>query len=120
MTETQREIFGDALAKGEEDPLFWASKLHFFIPDITFYNFPYTFGFLLSRGMYAIYKTEGPAFLPRYEAFLRMTGSAMAHEVARASIGRDLESAEFWADAIETLRAPTDELERLLPSVLAS
>ncbi|NUO47296.1 MAG: M3 family oligoendopeptidase [Polyangiaceae bacterium] len=120
MAETQREIFGDALAKGEEDPLFWASKLHFFIPDITFYNFPYTFGFLLSRGMYAIYKTEGPAFLPRYEAFLRMTGSATAHEVAKASIGRDLESPEFWADAIETLRAPTDELERLLPSVRAS
>ncbi len=120
MRETQREIFGDALAVGEEDPLFWASKLHFFIPDVTFYNFPYTFGFLLSRGMYAIYKQEGPAFLARYEQFLRMTGSAMAHDVAKASIGRDLESPQFWSDAIETLRAPTDELEKLLSSVLAS
>lgn len=114
MAETQREVFGDALARGEEDPYFWASKLHFFIPDVTFYNFPYTFGFLLSRGMYAIFKQDGPAFLPRYESFLMQTGSAMAHEVARASIGRDLESPDFWVEAIETLRAPTDELERLL------
>ncbi len=120
MAETQREVFGSALQEGDEDPLFWASKLHFFIPDVTFYNFPYTFGFLLSRGMYSLFKQEGPAFLPRYEAFLKMTGSAMAHEVARASIGRDLESPEFWADAIETLRGPTEELERLLPTVLGA
>ena len=114
MVETQREVFGDALAEGGEDPCFWASKLHFFIPDITFYNFPYTFGFLLSRGMYARFREEGPSFLPRYEAFLRESGSGMAHEVAARSIGRDLESPEFWADAIDTLRAPTDELEALL------
>ncbi len=120
MAETQREIFGDALLKGGEDPLFWASKLHFFIPDVTFYNFPYTFGFLLSRGMYALYKEEGQSFLPRYEAFLTMTGSAMAHEVAKQSIARDLESPEFWVEAIDTLKGPTDELERLLPSVIPS
>ena len=116
MVEAQRDVFGDALAHGGEDPLFWASKLHFFIPDITFYNFPYTFGFLLSRGLFAMYKAEGPSFLPRYEAFLRSTGSAMAHDVAKASVGVDLESPQFWADAIETLRTPTEELERLVAS----
>jgi oligoendopeptidase F len=114
MVRAQREVFGPVLAPGGEDPYFWASKLHFFIPDLTFYNFPYTFGFLLSRGMFAIYREEGPSFLPRYERFLELTGSADAHEVAKASIGRDLESPEFWAQAIDTLAAPTDELERLL------
>jgi oligoendopeptidase F len=117
MVETQREVFGDALAEGGEDPCFWASKLHFFIPDVTFYNFPYTFGFLLSRGMYARFLEEGPSFLPRYEQFLRESGSGMAHEVAARSIGRDLESPEFWVSAIDTLRAPTDELESLLGSL---
>jgi len=114
MTSAQRTQFGDALAPGEEDPLFWASKLHFFIPDIAFYNFPYTFGFLLSRGMYALFRAEGPAFLTRYEAFLAHSGRAMAHEVARATIGCDLESPKFWVDAIDTLIEPTDELEKLL------
>jgi oligoendopeptidase F len=116
MVEAQRRQFGDALAPGREDPLFWASKLHFFIPDIAFYNFPYTFGFLLSRGMYALFKEEGAAFLPKYEKFLRLSGSALAHEVARESVGEDLESPEFWARAIDTLIEPTDELERLFDS----
>jgi oligoendopeptidase F len=114
MRSAQRDVFGDCLAVGEEDPCFWASKLHFFIADLTFYNFPYTFGFLLSRGLYSMWKAEGADFLPRYEAFLRATGSGMAHEVARATLGRDLEDAAFWVEAIDTLAAPTAELERLL------
>ncbi len=120
MTRAQREVFGDALREGGEDPWFWASKLHFYIPDITFYNFPYTFGFLLSRGMAAELEREGPAFLPKYEAFLRASGSGLAHVVAKDTVGRDLESPEFWAAAVDTLRAPLDELERLLPKVLPS
>lgn len=114
MVSAQRAQFGSALALGEEDPLYWASKLHFFIPDTTFYNFPYTFGYLLSRGMYALFLSQGPSFIARYEAFLAGSGRAMAHEVARSTIGCDLESAAFWADAIDTLVAPTDEIERLL------
>jgi oligoendopeptidase F len=117
MVEAQRASFGPVLAPGGEDPLFWASKLHFFIPDVAFYNFPYTFGFLLSRGLFAAFRAEGDAFLPRYEAFLRATGSGLAHEVARATLGRDLEAPEFWCQAIDTLRAPTDELEALLGSL---
>ena len=46
MVETQRRVVGDVLEPGGEDPYFWASKLHFYITGITFYNFPYTFGFL--------------------------------------------------------------------------
>lgn len=118
MVAAQREVFGDALAEGKEDPQFWASKLHFFIPDLSFYNFPYTFGYLLSRGLYAKFRAEGPSFLPRYEAFLKSTGGALAHEVAKASIGEDLEGEDFWSRAIATLEEPLDELEKLLPKVM--
>ncbi len=118
MVETQREVFGDALAPGGEDPYFWASKLHFYITGVTFYNFPYTFGFLLSRGLYSMFKQEGPGFLPRYEEFLRLTGSDTAEGVARRALGRDLEDTQFWIEAIQTLEAPLAELEELLPEVL--
>ncbi len=117
MAETQREIFGDALAPGGEDPWFWASKLHFFIPDIAFYNFPYTFGFLLSRWIFSRFKADGPSFLPRYEAFLRMSGRAMAEDVVKETLGRDVSDPKFWEEAIGTLRGPIDELEKLLPVV---
>lgn len=114
MVETQRSLFGDCLEEGGEDPFFWASKLHFYITGVTFYNFPYTFGFLLSRGLFARFKQEGAAFLPRYEEFLRRTGQDMAEGVARDSIGVDLTSPEFWMDAIDTLLEPVQQLEELL------
>ncbi len=117
MSETQREILGDTLEAGGEDPLFWASKLHFYISDVTFYNFPYTFGFLLSRGLFASFKREGADFLPRYEAFLRATGSASAEDVARETLGCDLGDTAFWAEAIATLNEPLEQLETILPQL---
>ena len=118
MVETQREVFGDTLEVGGEDPYFWASKLHFYISDTTFYNFPYTFGFLLSRGLFAMFKQEGADFLPRYEEFLRLTGSDTAEGVAKRTLGRDLEDSTFWTEAIQTLEEPFAALEKILPEVL--
>lgn len=114
MVETQRRVFGDALEVGGEDPLFWVSKLHFYITGTTFYNFPYTFGMLLARALYLRLKEEGPSFLPRYEEFLRLTGQAPAEEVARLSIGSNLGDVEFWAAAIRSLRDPLTRYESLL------
>ena len=114
MIETQRKIFGDILEDGGEDPYFWASKLHFYITGVTFYNFPYTFGYLLSRGLFAMFKKEGKEFLPKYEEFLRLTGSDTAENVARRSIGHDLESPEFWVESIHTLNEPLNKLKQLL------
>lgn len=117
MVQTQRRVFGEVLEEGGEDPMFWASKLHFYITGVTFYNFPYTFGYLLSRGLFAQFRERGPDFLSQYEEFLRLTGSASAEEVARRTIGCDLESPAFWKSAIETLREPVEQLEELLPQL---
>jgi oligoendopeptidase F len=118
MVESQQRVFGDLLEEGGEDPYFWASKLHFYITGVTFYNFPYTFGFLLSRGLFAMFKKEEREFLPRYEEFLRLTGSDTPENVARRTIDCDLESPEFWAEAIHSLKKPLDDLETILPRVL--
>ena len=104
------------IEEGGEDPYFWASKLHFYITGVTFYNFPYTFGYLLSRGLFSLFKKEGPDFLPKYEEFLRLTGSDTAENVARRSIGQDLESPDFWVESIRTLKIPFDKLKRILKS----
>ncbi len=117
MAETQRRVFGEVLEEGGEDPYFWASKLHFYITGVTFYNFPYTFGFLLSRGLFACFKEEGEEFLPRYEAFLRLTGSDTCENVANLSIQENLEAPDFWVAAIRSLEEPLGELEKLLPNL---
>ena len=118
MCETQRRVFGDLLEEGGEDPYFWASKLHFYITGTTFYNFPYTFGFLLSRGLYARFRQEGTSFLPRYAEFLRSTGSDSAENVARDTIDCDLESPEFWIDAILSLEEPLQQLRQVTQQLI--
>jgi oligoendopeptidase F len=117
MSETQRRIFGEVLEKGGVDPYFWASKLHFYITGVTFYNFPYTFGYLLSRGLYSMFKKEEREFLPRYQQFLRTTGSEGAVNVARLSLGCDLEKPDFWVEAIQTLKEPYERMKELLPGL---
>jgi oligoendopeptidase F len=114
MAQTQRNIYGDALSPGGEDPMFWASKLHFYKTDVAFYNFPYTFGFLLARTLFARLKKEGPAFLPKYEKFLRMAASATAENIAADILDADLEKPDFWAGAIHSLSLPLDQYKTLL------
>ncbi|MEZ4547931.1 MAG: hypothetical protein R3B51_09530 [Thermodesulfobacteriota bacterium] len=70
--ETQRRVFGDVLEEAART-LLLGLKLHFYIVGVTFYNFPYTFGYLLSRGLFSLFKKEGADFLPKYEKFLRLS-----------------------------------------------
>ena len=63
MLEAQQEAFCDSLS--EYHPYFWAAKLHFYITDVPFYNFPYTFGYLFSMGIYARALKEGSDFAQR-------------------------------------------------------
>jgi oligoendopeptidase F len=99
MTEAQEQAYCGALA--EYHPHFWASKLHFYITDVPFYNFPYTFGFLFSSGIYAQAEKEGAGFEERYVALLRDTGSMTVEDLAQKHLGVDLTKPEFWQSAID-------------------
>jgi oligoendopeptidase F len=110
MLDAQRKNYGDALDPAELNPWFWASKLHFYITDLSFYNFPYVFGFLFSRGILARAKEQGPEFLRRYESLLRLSGSDTAENVAREAVGVDLTRPDFWHTCLDHVAA---DLERL-------
>lgn len=114
MKETQLRIFGDTLEPEEADPYFWASKLHFFLTGVSFYNYPYIFGYLLSRGLYAQFAREGVAFASKYEHFLEQSASEEPAKLARRVLGCDLEQPEFWEQSIRSVLAPLQELERRL------
>jgi len=113
MMDAQRKLYGDGLMEGGEDPWFWASKMHFFITDVSFYNFPYLFGYLLSQALFAKFKQEGPSFLPRYESFLQMTGSASCEQVVMQSLGEDITSPEFWSTAVHAMEGTLQQYEAL-------
>jgi oligoendopeptidase F len=115
MSEAQRQMYGDTLLPDGTDPMFWGYKMHFFISGISFYNFPYVFGYLLSQALFARFKVEGASFLPRYEAFLSMTGSATCEEVVKQTLGEDLTNPEFWATALKAMEPSLVAYEAINP-----
>lgn len=98
MENAQKEAYKDALE--EYHPTFWASKLHFHITGVPFYNFPYTFGYLFSLGIYARALEEGSEFEEKYIALLRDTGRMTVEELAQKHLNVDLTKPDFWEKAI--------------------
>ncbi|MED1205054.1 M3 family oligoendopeptidase [Heyndrickxia acidicola] len=111
MLEAQKEAYGDSLE--EYHPLFWASKLHFFITGTPFYNFPYTFGYLFSLGIYAKAMNEGKGFENQYMALLRDTGSMKVEELALKHLNADLTQRKFWEDGIKLCIEDVEEFLEL-------
>ncbi|MCT4396726.1 M3 family oligoendopeptidase [Periweissella beninensis] len=106
MLNAQKTAFADSLDKYH--PHFWASKLHFYIDDIPFYNFPYTFGYLFSLGIYALAKKTGD-FEEQYIALLRDTANMSTEELAKKHLGVDLTKPDFWQAAIDIIAQDINE-----------
>ncbi|CAM3212867.1 M3 family oligoendopeptidase [Filibacter tadaridae] len=98
MSEAQQEAYGDAL--DTTHPHFWASKLHFYITGVQFYNFPYTFGYLFSLSIYAKALEEGQGFEEKYMALLRDTAVMSVEDLAMKHLGEDITKQEFWAKGV--------------------
>ena len=116
MSDAWVEWYGDSIS--EPDPMFWASKLHFYISGLSFYNFPYLFGYLFSLGVYSERSKFGNQFYSRYCKLLRDTGSMTAEVLAESHLGQDIQSQTFWDNVINSIRPRIDEYELLLDTVL--
>lgn len=116
MINAQKEAYCDSLATYH--PHFWCSKLHFFIDDIPFYNFPYTFGFLFSLGIYAEFLKEPNGFEEKYIALLRDTGSMKVEELAMKHLGVDLTKQDFWEAGIQLMEKDVEEFIQLTNEVI--
>lgn len=111
MEGAQREAYSDGLAVYH--PLFWASKGHFYATAQPFYNYPYTFGYLFSAGIYARALEEGPTFEARYADLLRDTGRMTVEELARRHLGEDLTRPDFWERAVSVAVGDVEEFLQL-------
>ena len=105
MTEAQRQSYGDGLDPACQHPFMWICKSHYYGP--TFYNFPYAFGGLFARGLYAQYEKEGAAFVPKYKKLLYTTTVASAEDTAKVA-GIDLTDEAFWRSALQTIADQID------------
>lgn len=111
MTEAQKEAYGDSLSTYH--PHFWCSKLHFFIDSVPFYNFPYTFGYLFSLGIYAKYLENPTDFEEKYIALLRDTGSMKVEELAQKHLDVDLTTTQFWEAGIQLMIEDVNQFIKL-------
>ena len=105
MEKAQEESYGDGLNADIRHPFMWICKGHYYGP--TFYNFPYAFGGLFARGLYAQYEKEGASFVPKYKKLLYATPVATAEDVAKVA-GIDLTDKEFWRSALQTVANQID------------
>ncbi|MCJ7841799.1 M3 family oligoendopeptidase [Lederbergia sp. NSJ-179] len=111
MVQAQKEAYGDALK--QYHPLFWGSKLHFFITGVPFYNFPYTFGYLFSLGIYAKAIKEGKGYEQKYISLLQDTGSMMVEDLAKKHLDVDLTQKEFWEEGIQLCIQDVEEFMKM-------
>ncbi|MER2127416.1 M3 family oligoendopeptidase [Solibacillus sp. FSL H8-0523] len=107
MEEAQVEAHAGGL--GETHPHFWASKMHFYITGVPFYNFPYTFGYLFSLSIYAKAKEEGTGFEEKYMALLRDTAVMTVEELAMKHLGEDITKEDFWLKGIALCEKDVEE-----------
>jgi pepF/M3 family oligoendopeptidase len=118
MLEAQKDAFFDVLSEDGYHPLFWTSKLHFFLTGQPFYHYPYTFGYLFSGGIYNRAREEGKAFAKKYESLLADTGRMTSEQVAQKHLGIDLTKIDFWREAVNRSLEDVEPFEKLVAQAL--
>ena len=108
MLAAQEKAYGDGLDKDLRHPYMWVCKGHYYSGGLSFYNFPYAFGGLFARGLYAKYLAEGKPFVDTYKALLRATGTSTVENAAKIA-GVDLTQKSFWEAGLKSLADQIDE-----------
>ena len=111
MVAAQKEGYGDGLDWAEPNSYMWLCKSHYY-SSLSFYNWPYAFGGMLARGLYACYEKEGAAFVPKYKSFLRATAVMTAEDAGKVA-GIDLTDVNFWRSGLEGLAKEVEEFGEL-------
>jgi pepF/M3 family oligoendopeptidase len=99
MENAQKATFGDGLDELYLQKYMWTWKSHYYSSELSFYNFPYTFGLLFGTGLYAIYRQRGAEFIDDYKTLLASTGEVSAAELADR-FGIDIRTRKFWDDSL--------------------
>jgi pepF/M3 family oligoendopeptidase len=112
MLDAQKEAYGDGLDPEVLHPYMWVCKSHYYSAELGFYNFPYAFGGLFARGLYEKFRTEGGAFLEKYNRMLKETPVQTVEDVAKIC-DIDLTKKEFWLMSLHSYDHSIEEYKRL-------
>lgn len=110
MLKAQREAYGDGLDPEYLHPYMWAWKPHYYDADYNYYNFPYAFGLLFAKGLYAEYLKKGDSFTSEYEGLLSITGKNKIADITK-EVGIDIHNKEFWRNSLKTIE---EDIEKFI------
>ena len=113
MLSAQKQAYGDGLDENALHPYMWLCKGHYYSGGLSFYNYPYAFGGLFARGLYAKYQKEGDSFVDTYKAMLHATSVSDVEECAKIA-GVDLTDKEFWRNGLKSIADRIDEFCELV------
>lgn len=108
MIQAQKNAYGDGLDPDMLHPYMWVCKSHYYSAGLNFYNFPYAFGCLFAKGLYAIAEKQGAEFMPKYNALLSATTTASVEDVAKMA-DIDLTKEDFWMESLNLIGRYIDQ-----------
>ena len=108
--ETQRAMFGDSVTLRDDYGIWWSYVNHFIA--VPGYVYAYAFGELLVLSLFAKYRQEGAAFVPRYLDVLSAGGSDKPENIL-ARAGVDLNDPNFWQEGLNIIDNMVSDLETL-------
>ena len=112
MIQAQKEAYKDGLDHEFLHPYMWLCKGHYYDASLNFYNFPYAFGLLFAKGLYAQYLEKGEAFVEKYDKLLALTGKASIEDVV-AYMDIDISSRKFWDASLNLIKKDIEKFIEL-------
>ena len=113
MLSAQKKAYQDGLDHDNLHPYMWLMKPHYYSAGLNFYNFPYAFGLLFGKGLFAVYKKDPKSFTQDYETLLAYTTKADVETVAK-TMQIDVTEPSFWHDSLKIVEKDIDEVIHLL------
>lgn len=112
-TAARDAIYGDSVEWLPEMKWEWTMKLHYYIPNYRFYNYPYVFAQLFVFALYKLYKQQGQHFVPKFKNLLS-AGSSKSPRQLGLQLGLDINSEDFWEKGIQQANEFIGMLENTL------
>ena len=110
MLNAQKEAYGDGLDSNYLHKYMWTWKPHYYYATVNFYNFPYAFGNLFAKGLYAEYLKRGDSFCKEYEELLAVTGKNMVADVTKI-MNIDVHDVNFWRNSLKLIE---EDIEKFI------
>lgn len=107
----QEKAYGYSLS--EYEPFVWIKYVQFYQANIPFYNYPYSFGFLLSIGLLQLSKKD-KLFNQKFLLFLSETGVLPIEQLIQKHFNIEISKPDFWQQSIQSAIQDIEEYNKII------